>query len=122
MSVELSSGVGALQAATQPAVLKPVSVGAAKVKGESPQPAQVQKESSVNSAERLKEATEKINDFIDSISHDVRFTIDKDTEKMVVQVVERKSGTVLRQIPPEEVLQIAKALDAVKGLIIREKA
>jgi flagellar protein FlaG len=72
--------------------------------------------------EKLKEAAQKINEFVESISHDLQFTVDKDTNRMVVKVVERKSGEVIRQIPSEETLEIAKALDTLKGLIIRKKA
>jgi len=72
--------------------------------------------------ERAKAAADKINEFIESFTRDLQFTIDKDTDRVVVKVVNRKSGDVIRQIPSEEALKIAKALDELKGLIITEKA
>lgn len=71
--------------------------------------------------ERTKAAADKINEFIESFTRDIQFTIDKDSERVVLKVVDRKSGDVIRQIPSEEALEIAKALDELKGLIIKEK-
>ncbi|GLI38499.1 flagellar protein FlaG [Geobacter hydrogenophilus] len=71
--------------------------------------------------ERVQAAADKINEFIEAFTSDLQFTIDNDTEKVVVKVVNRKSGDVIRQIPSEAALKIAKALDELKGLIIREK-
>ncbi|MBT1075275.1 flagellar protein FlaG [Geobacter grbiciae] len=71
--------------------------------------------------ERAKAAADRINEFIESFTRDLKFTIDKDSERVVLKVVDRKSGDVIRQIPSEEALKIAKALDELKGLIIREQ-
>lgn len=125
MNVELSSGVGAVQTTVQSTALKPVATDAPQVKAESPDlaPAQAQQKSGgAHDEERLKEAADKINDFIASITTDLKFTIDKDTDLVVVKVISHKTGEVIRQIPSEETLKLAKALDSLKGLIIREKA
>ncbi|HEX7633662.1 MAG TPA: flagellar protein FlaG, partial [Noviherbaspirillum sp.] len=45
-----------------------------------------------------------------------------DTDRPVVKVVDQQTKTVIRQIPTEETLEIAKALDRVQGLLIRQKA
>lgn len=81
----------------------------------------VKKLSPTEQEERAKAAAEKINEFIESFTRDLQFTIDRDSERVVLKVVDRKSGDVIRQIPSEEALKIAKALDELKGLIIREK-
>jgi len=70
---------------------------------------------------KLREATDKINRFVESITRDLQFSFDKEAHRMVVKVLERESGEVIRQIPSEEILSIAKALDTLQGLIIREK-
>ncbi|WP_306535742.1 flagellar protein FlaG [Geobacter sp.] len=71
--------------------------------------------------ERAKAAAEKINEFIQSFTRDLQFTVDRDTDRVVLKVLDRTSGEVIRQIPSEEALKIAKALDELKGLIITEK-
>ena len=37
---------------------------------------------------------------------ELQFTRDSQTQKMVIQIVDSKSGDVLNQIPPEQVLRI----------------
>jgi uncharacterized FlaG/YvyC family protein len=37
---------------------------------------------------------------------ELQFTRDSETQKMVIQIVDSKSGDVLDQIPPEQVLRI----------------
>lgn len=81
----------------------------------------VKKLSPAEEEARAKAAADKINEFIESFTRDIQFTIDKDSERVVLKVVDRKSGDVIRQIPSEVSLKIAKALDELKGLIIREK-
>lgn len=70
----------------------------------------------------LKKATEQINEFIKSSSRNLQFSVDKGTGRIIVKVVDQESGEIIRQIPPEETLAIAKNLDNPQGIIIRSKA
>lgn len=70
----------------------------------------------------LKKATEQINEFIKSSSRNLQFSVDKGTGRIIVKVVDQESGEIIRQIPPEETLAIAKNLDSPNGVIIRSKA
>jgi flagellar protein FlaG len=72
--------------------------------------------------QQLKDAADKTNQFVKNISQQLEFSVDKDTGKTVVKVIDRQKNEVIRQIPPKEMLEIAKALDMLQGLIIREKA
>lgn len=123
MNVEFSNVAKALPGATVAEVVKPQAEERNKeaaVKVELPKTA-LKELSPAEQEERTKAAADKINEFIDSFTSDLQFTVDKDTERVVVKVVNRKSGDVIRQIPSEAALKIAKALDELKGLIIREK-
>lgn len=71
--------------------------------------------------EKLKNAAERANEFIKVMDNELQFSVDKDTEKVVVKVVDKATGDVIRQIPSKEMLEIAKALDTIQGLIIRKK-
>lgn len=72
-------------------------------------------------AEDVKKAMERITDFVKYTASDIQFSVDKDTDALVVKVIDRDSKEVLRQIPSEEVLQIAKALDSLQGLFVSQK-
>ena len=41
---------------------------------------------------------------------------------MIVKVVDRETREVLRQMPTQEALEIAKALDRTQGLLIKLEA
>jgi flagellar protein FlaG len=74
------------------------------------------------SAEQLKQATDLINKAIQSMSSNIEFTVDQDTHSVIVKVIDTSTNEVIRQIPNVETLAIAKALDSLQGLIIRQKA
>jgi len=50
------------------------------------------------------------------------FPFDDDTGRTVVKVVDASTDEVIRQIPSEEVLAIAKALDKLQGVLIKQEA
>jgi len=52
----------------------------------------------------------------------VSFSIDKDTHGTVVKIVDTDTNKVIRQIPSEEMLQMAKALDKFTGLLMKQQA
>jgi flagellar protein FlaG len=72
--------------------------------------------------ERLKAAVEKIQEFISATASDIAFSIDEDSGRTVVKVIERESQEVIRQIPSEEMLNLAKALDKLQGLLLKQQA
>ncbi|GAA5786467.1 hypothetical protein GCM10007860_05450 [Chitiniphilus shinanonensis] len=72
----------------------------------------------------LEDALKKLNDTAKllSNSNSLRFSIDEDTEMVVVKVMDGETDEVIRQIPSEEVLAIAKAIDQFRGMLIKEQA
>lgn len=82
----------------------------------------VQAASAAPKPEEVKESVSKINQAIQSISRDLEFSVDEDTKMNVVKVVDIKTKDVIRQFPSEEVLAIAKALDKLQGLLLKDKA
>lgn len=80
-----------------------------------------QAENTTLTPEQLAQAVTQIQDVIKQTAQSLQFSIDKDTGTTVVKVVDTESKKVLRQIPSEEVLAIAKALDKLQGLLIKQK-
>ena len=48
----------------------------------------------------------------------LKFSVDKDTNRQVIEVIDTKTGDVVRQIPPEEVLNFLREFHDAKGLFI----
>ena len=71
---------------------------------------------------KLKDAIKATNDFVKPISSSIEFSMDEDAGEMVVKVVDKATDEVIRQIPSEEMLDIAKALDKIQGLLIKQSA
>ncbi|MDX1914270.1 MAG: flagellar protein FlaG [Methylophilus sp.] len=67
-------------------------------------------------------AVKKLNDYVAPALQTIQFSIDQDSERIVVKVVDTATQKVLRQIPNEEVLAITKTLDKLQGLVIRQTA
>ena len=84
--------------------------------------ATVQETQQQPSSRQLHNAVDQVNKTIQTLSNDVQFTVDKETGKEIVKVVDRETKKVIRQIPSEEMVSIAKRLDELQGLIIRQKA
>lgn len=72
------------------------------------------------SGKEVREAVENIQKFVAQSTRDITFAIDESAGFMV-RVIDRNSQDVIRQIPSEEVVAIAKALDKLQGLFLRDK-
>ncbi|MFC4161601.1 flagellar protein FlaG [Chitinimonas lacunae] len=70
----------------------------------------------------VKKAVEKLNQTVTSFNRSLQFSVDEDTKMNIVKLVDVDSKEVIRQIPSEEVLSIAKAIDKLQGMLIEEKA
>jgi len=71
---------------------------------------------------QLQSAVKAANDFIKPINNALEFSLDKDSERVVVKVMDSATKEVIRQIPSVEMLAIAQALDKIQGLLIKQKA
>lgn len=60
-------------------------------------------------SEDLKQAVSKLNDAIQNMQRNLQFSIDKDSGVMVVKVMDAKSEKVIRQMPTEETLRLARS-------------
>jgi flagellar protein FlaG len=79
-------------------------------------------ESAQNEKARLEGAVKKLNDYVAPALQTIQFSIDQESERIIVKVVDTTTQEVLRQIPNEEVLAITKTLDKLQGLVIRQTA
>lgn len=106
-----SSGAAVLPAAPQgvpqPAVRVPAAVSEPTPQ-QQPQPEQVQK------------AVESIKQMIEAKApNSLAFSIDDSTGKTIVRITDAQTGEMIRQIPSEEMLEIARSLDRMQGMLLR---
>lgn len=67
-------------------------------------------------------ALEEVRKAIEPVAQNLLFSIEEDTGKTIVKVVDTATDEVIRQIPSEEIINIAKALDKLQGLLLQQKA
>ena len=70
----------------------------------------------------VQESVDKLNAFIRPYVTSLQFSIDKDLGKVVVKVMDTETKEVIKQIPSEAVLELAKALGKVEGLLVEQQA
>lgn len=74
------------------------------------------------SAEAVANAARTVERFVKQAAQSLEFSIDRDTDKTVVKLIDSETKQVIRQIPSTEMLAIAKALDKFQGLFVERKA
>lgn len=74
------------------------------------------------SKEAVIAAVDKLNEAMAASSQSLKFEIDDDTKQIVVKIIDQSTDEVVRQIPSEEALQMAKSIDRMQGLLIRQTA
>lgn len=78
---------------------------------------------SVPAPAQVQQAVQMINKAIQTFSRNLEFSVDDAAVgKTVVKVVDKETGDMIRQIPSQETLDIARALDRLQGLLIRRQA
>lgn len=68
----------------------------------------------------LEDAAKTANEAIQGLRSDLKFTVDEETGINVVKFIDVNTKEVIRQIPAQEMLEIAKRLDELQGLLIKE--
>ena len=62
------------------------------------------------SVEQLKSEVEKVNEYVQTIQRDIQFSVDEESDRTVIQVVDSDSGDLIRQIPDDIFLELARRL------------
>jgi flagellar protein FlaG len=84
-------------------------------------PSNVQKES-VMSQEAVAKAAAQIQNFVQEMGRNLSFTIDETTGYNVVRVINPETNEVIRQLPSEELLKIARSMEQLNSVLVNQKA
>ena len=103
-----------------------VSLGAPRAPATSVETAAAVKgPANVPSSEQLKQAVSQLNKASQDNTQGLEFSIDNDSKRTVVKVIDQTTKEVLRQIPTQAALEMAKALESkssTAGLLIQQTA
>jgi len=85
--------------------------------------AQIEAKGGANFSKRqIEELVQALNEFLSRNSFSISFAIDKDTDELVIKVVDRQTGELIKQIPSEDVLRLSKTFDELAGILVNHKA
>ncbi len=109
-----------------------VSTGSAKVaKSDSEVIAQVastpMQSSNINEViAPVRESIEKIaadlQKFVQSMGRDLNFSVDETTGYHVVRVVDQSTGELIRQLPSDELLKLAREFEQLQNALVSQRA
>lgn len=91
---------------------------AAKVSSE---PSDVQKFSQ-DLRDTMAAAAKDIERFVSSMERNVRFSKDDATGHIIVQLVDPQTGAVIRSLPPDELLRIARSFEVLGSTMVNQRA
>ncbi len=70
----------------------------------------------------VEEIVEDLNEFAQQVERQLQFSVDRQSGKTVIRVVDRATEEVVRQIPADEILELQRRLGDVQGLLFKTEA
>jgi len=68
----------------------------------------VTQEESKPTTSDVKQVAKQVNNFVEQLGRNLEFSVDESSGRVIITVRESETGKIIRQIPPEELLVIAK--------------
>ncbi|MDZ4202553.1 MAG: flagellar protein FlaG [Gallionella sp.] len=75
------------------------------------------------STEQLKNVVDNINKVLKQSNKNLEFSVDSETNKQLVKLVDTESGEVIRQFPSEEAMIISRSIEQFQqGMLLKQEA
>lgn len=74
------------------------------------------------SVDEVIEVVQKANAALSSNQSNLKFLVDTDNGQSIVQIIDRETEEILKQIPSVEMLKIAKAIEKMQGVLMSREA
>lgn len=72
--------------------------------------------------QQLESAVRRLSDYVQQVQRSLQFSVDNESGRTVITVIDAATEEVIRQIPSEEALAMAQALDLGEVNILEAKA
>jgi flagellar protein FlaG len=106
---------------TSPAILSSFSFGKLELKtgGDVASPERQREKISEDDVQKV---VKELNHHLRATNTEMNFSVDKDTEKVVLKIVDSETQEVIRQIPAEEALRRSLQISKLLGFLVDENA
>ncbi|ALO34271.1 flagellar biosynthesis protein FlaG [Colwellia sp. MT41] len=71
--------------------------------------------------EQLEKVAQQLQEFVGNMNRGLEFSVDKDSGRDVIKVIDKNSGELVKQFPSEEVLTLVAKLSEMVGAFIDAK-
>lgn len=79
--------------------------------------------SATPSKEQVVQAVENLQQTVrPRAANNLQFSIDDTTGRTVIRVVDAETGQTIRQIPSEEIVAVARNIERMQGVLVRQEA
>jgi flagellar protein FlaG len=106
----------------QPLNDKPVASAPAREAPPAPALPAVEKPPPAPTQDEVREAIKEIQRNVGNSSTSLQFSVDRATGRTIVSIIDAETKEIVRQIPTEEVMKLARTLDRMQGLLVNGKA
>ena len=65
----------------------------------------------------VEDMVEALEDFANTVQTRLNFSIDDDTEDVVVKIMDKETGDVIKQFPAEEILELREKMQDLNGFL-----
>ena len=72
--------------------------------------------------EQVEQAAARVTEVLRGTTSRLEIDIDPDLHKAVIKILNGESGEIIRQIPAQELLDLAKYIDEPNGFMVSERA
>lgn len=69
----------------------------------------------------IDEAVERLREAGDLFNRRLDFRVDEETNRIVVKVIDTRTDKVIKEIPPEQLVQLAAKIQKMIGLLVDEE-
>lgn len=69
----------------------------------------------------LEDALAQLQEFSNTMRRSLNFSIDEESGRSVVRVLDAETDKVVRQIPTEEAINIAQNIERIKGILFEDQ-
>jgi uncharacterized FlaG/YvyC family protein len=78
-------------------------------------------ESKKSTDEKIARITELMNNYVRSMQKDIKIQVNNNTGDISVKVISQETGKVIREIPSQEMLELAARIEEVSGILFDQK-
>lgn len=74
-----------------------------------------------SSVEEVEKNTRELNKYMDELKTSLGFSINEKTKELMVNIINRETKEVIKQIPPEELVTIREKMAELAGILLNER-